>query len=162
MPDGTVKGWGSNVFNALNLGKDLRDQATADRGAAARDAVPVAGGQNHGCAVLKDGTATCWGTPARSCRHQIEGAADQTAIAARAYSDDTCAITKAKKVTCWDAYDLKPEEVAGLDDVTALSGRSHWCASKGDGTVWCWGDNDLGQLGNGTVASAASRSRSAA
>ena len=28
----------------------------------------------------------------------------------------------------------------------------HVCAVKTDGTVWCWGHNDLGQVGNGSLA----------
>jgi alpha-tubulin suppressor-like RCC1 family protein len=31
------------------------------------------------------------------------------------------------------------------------SGGGHSCAIKEDGTVWCWGQNDFGQLGDGTA-----------
>jgi alpha-tubulin suppressor-like RCC1 family protein len=31
------------------------------------------------------------------------------------------------------------------------AGDSHACAVRNDGTVWCWGRNDFGQLGDGTV-----------
>lgn len=36
-----------------------------------------------------------------------------------------------------------------LTDVTA--GRDYACALAADGTVWCWGVNDAGQLGRGTL-----------
>ena len=37
-----------------------------------------------------------------------------------------------------------------LDDGVAVSmGINHGAALKSDGTVWCWGDNWVGQLGNG-------------
>jgi alpha-tubulin suppressor-like RCC1 family protein len=46
-----------------------------------------------------------------------------------------------------------PVRVGGLDGVEAIAaGASHALALKEDGTVWAWGANDLGQLGNGTKA----------
>src|SRR6185295_12107401 len=33
----------------------------------------------------------------------------------------------------------------------ATNGGWHTCALRGDGTLWCWGSNDHGQLGIGTL-----------
>jgi alpha-tubulin suppressor-like RCC1 family protein len=42
-----------------------------------------------------------------------------------------------------------PQQVSGLMDViSAAAGQSHSLAARGDGTVWAWGSNDYGQLGN--------------
>ena len=42
-------------------------------------------------------------------------------------------------------------QVPGLSNVTAVSaGTSYSLALKSDGTVWAWGSNDVGQLGDGT------------
>jgi alpha-tubulin suppressor-like RCC1 family protein len=45
-----------------------------------------------------------------------------------------------------------PVQVANLTNIVALStgGEKNVCALRGDGTVWCWGDNSHGQLGDGT------------
>ncbi|MBI5517090.1 MAG: hypothetical protein HY909_25145 [Deltaproteobacteria bacterium] len=40
--------------------------------------------------------------------------------------------------------------VQGLDEVTALGGRMEsFCAVRRDGSLWCWGNNEYGQLGAG-------------
>ncbi len=36
--------------------------------------------------------------------------------------------------------------------IEAASGETFVCAAKGDGSVWCWGRNDKGQLGNNTTS----------
>jgi hypothetical protein len=71
-----------------------------------------------------------------------------------------CALLLSGRVACWDASDARritEREVViveGLDDVVNLSEASyaeHLCAQKSDGSIWCWGKNDWGQLGDGTT-----------
>src|SRR5207247_11406110 len=38
---------------------------------------------------------------------------------------------------------------AGHDWISASTGSGHSVALKRDGTLWAWGDNSVGQLGNG-------------
>jgi len=43
-------------------------------------------------------------------------------------------------------------QVSGLSGVTAIAaGETHTVALKSDGTVWAWGNNSDGQLGNGST-----------
>lgn len=50
-----------------------------------------------------------------------------------------------------DAGHGAPRKVQGLDDVVAVAaGERHTLALKKDGTVWSWGDNEQGQLGDAT------------
>jgi alpha-tubulin suppressor-like RCC1 family protein len=49
---------------------------------------------------------------------------------------------------------LEPKIIKGLDGVVAvLAGGAHSVALKKDGTVWTWGSNSSGQLGDGTTQS---------
>ncbi|MCA9678523.1 MAG: hypothetical protein H6709_20945 [Kofleriaceae bacterium] len=154
--DGTVKGWGGNTFNAMGLG------ASTDVPRDKVETIPVSGvvavdaGQNHGCVLHEDSTVSCWGYLGSDKLDptKVEGVTDAATLVT-GWSDN-CVITKAKKVQCW--RDVKgAKEVDGLDDVVALDGLGHWCAVKGDGTVWCWGSNNLGQLGQGTTGSSTSK-----
>lgn len=77
----------------------------------------------------------------------------------------TCAITSAGTVKCWGwnvdgqlgqgntGYGSNtPLTVPNLSNVVALSaGNSHACALTSAGSVLCWGANDFGQLGGGSV-----------
>jgi alpha-tubulin suppressor-like RCC1 family protein len=85
-------------------------------------------------------------------------------------------------VVSGDGGDGGPSSCGGLDDVccamsscnsglscvggfcvgcvtSVAAGDAHSCAVKSDGSVWCWGKNDVGQLGNGTMNDALVPSR---
>lgn len=52
----------------------------------------------------------------------------------------------------WDSKTLESSQKGGLTNIAAVSvGRIHSLALRKDGTVWAWGRNDYGQLGNGEV-----------
>lgn len=77
----------------------------------------------------------------------------------------SCAVTSAGGVTCWGGNEdgqigngrksnfSKPVNVRGLsEDARALAaGSTHTCALLSSGKVFCWGKNDSGQLGDGTL-----------
>lgn len=48
----------------------------------------------------------------------------------------------------------EPIQIEDIEQVTAVAtGRWHTVALKGDGTVWTWGNNWYGQLGDGRILS---------
>jgi alpha-tubulin suppressor-like RCC1 family protein len=83
--------------------------------------VQIGYGSNHGCALLEDGTVRCIGSDALG----------QLAFGGTRAKDSATA-----------------ETVAGLADAVQIGvGGMFSCALRKDGTVWCWGRNDAGQLG---------------
>lgn len=49
---------------------------------------------------------------------------------------------------------LTPVEVVGLTDAVGLwAGDASTCALRSNGELWCWGNNYVGQLGDGTTES---------
>jgi len=52
----------------------------------------------------------------------------------------------------WEDWKMVPAQVANLTDVVSVSaGAGHSLALKADGTVWAWGSNGYGALGDGTT-----------
>ena len=84
--------------------------------------------RTHTCAVRNDGTVRCWG-------NNGSGQLGDTSFTDRP----------------------TPVAVGGLTTAVAVSAGStcHTCALLADGTVRCWGDNDYGQLGDGTTTNGA-------
>ena len=91
----------------------------------------IAVGDVHSCAVLSDGTAKCWGD--NGYGRLGDGTSTQRTIPTSVlyHNSNTLSV---------------------LPSIAALSlGTNHSCALMSDQTVNCWGRNNLGQLGNGTV-----------
>ncbi len=123
--DGTVWCWGDNTSGELGNGVPGVDSFTAVQVAVISNALEVSAGGAHTCAVLKDNTVWCWGS----------NASGQLGIGLLPNAPPVAAPLQA---------------VTGITTATNVSaGEAHTCAVKTDNTVWCWGNNEFGQLGDG-------------
>jgi len=128
ISNGTVKCWGSNSdgqLGGLTIGTDSSSFVDV---AYVSNAVGIAAGSRHTCAVLGNGTVKCWG--------------DNTYKQGGRTGGDS----------------VTPVVVDGIDNATAVSaGVGHTCALIGSNDLKCWGNGSNGILGDGvsTESSAA-------
>ncbi|MBX3231283.1 MAG: hypothetical protein KIT84_10100 [Labilithrix sp.] len=123
---GSVLCWGANEVGQLGSGAaNTNPNPSPISVADLRDAVAIASGRNHTCAVRTGGQVVCWG----------EGKAGQL-------GDDVQR----------DAGTAVPRSVpvARLADGFRIgAGAEHTCATTTSDAITCWGAGDRGQLGNG-------------
>jgi alpha-tubulin suppressor-like RCC1 family protein len=181
LSDGTVRCWGSDFSGELGNGMSQDTGFTSSATPVSVIGLPgpasaIAAGNDSTCALIKsDGSVWCWGdgssgqlgngsipttnslgvsTPVKA---GLSGAASVIAMGL----GQVCAIVSGS-VYCWggdgngevgngqftSAGVLSPTKVAGVSGATALGcGYYHTCAGGGT-SVWCWGDNAYGELGN--------------
>ena len=181
LADGTAKCWGLGESGQRGDGTFSTFALEPVAVGGLTGAVALATGYGHVCARLADGTMRCWGenrqgqlgngttaSPGTPHPVTVSGITGLGAFTTGAYH--TCAVPADGKVRCWGRNDMgqlgdgtltsssTPVQVetgsGPLTGVTALAGGgSHTCALLSNGTVRCWGENDQGQLGDGTTLS---------
>jgi alpha-tubulin suppressor-like RCC1 family protein len=173
---GGVQCWGSNLHGQLGNGQleGVGRQPLPVDGLA--DAVAVAAGESHSCAVTAAGTVSCWGGKdgwlagaPRGSPTPVTAPGVTGATAVVTGWGHTCALVTGGAVQCWgyngygqtgqasQATSSVPATVPGVSGATAIAaGAHHTCALVADGEVWCWGNNSAGQLGRGTLGNGAS------
>jgi hypothetical protein len=134
----------------------------------------ISGGWFHTVALTADGTVWTWGDnsrwqlgdgtiPNRNSPYQISGLSDIVAVSGG--DCHTAALKSDGTVWTWGCNDKSelgngttgtdshvPVQVSGLTNIIRIAARDyHNIALKSDGTVWTWGWNINGQLGDGTT-----------
>lgn len=122
--DGSVWAWGAGDMGALGDGT-LQDRPAATRVGSLDGVKAVAAGRYFSLALREDGTVWAWGSGFLGV------------------SDDPRERYLIRQTT--------PRKVLNLSGITAISaGEENALALREDGTVWAWGRNDWGAIGDGT------------
>ncbi|MBK8048710.1 MAG: carboxypeptidase regulatory-like domain-containing protein [Anaerolineales bacterium] len=174
--DGAAFCWGLNDRGQLGDGTNIDHWTPVEAIGPFLDAVHVAAGWGHTCALSATGGAMCWGDNLSGQLGDGTRTDQWLPIAVSGLSSGaqqvaggdyhTCTRTSVGGVHCWGynghgeigdgTWDtrLTPVAVSALDQgVTDIAtGDYHSCAVAVVGGLWCWGLNDNGQLGDGTMS----------
>ncbi len=119
--------WGGNTYGQLGnetIDILLSPHTTPTQASGLDNVARITGSERTFCVLLYDQTARCWGDN----------------------SHDEVGNPSA------DEKESTPTPVSGLTNVRSVSaGFHHSCALINDGTARCWGDNDNGELGDGST-----------
>ena len=127
LDNGSATCWGNNAHGKLGNGSTTSGTYSTPNAVSGLGSVKsISAGSHHTCAVLDNGSATCWG-------YNYNGQ----------LGDGTTSTSNS------------PVSVSGLGSVNSISAGgningSHTCALLDNGSAMCWGYNNDGQLGNGS------------
>ncbi len=134
----------------------------------------IGAGSRHACGMTAGGAAACWGA---NDRGQLGiGAADRGGLGPvegeiafemiAVGAEHTCGLLSGR-IYCWGSdasgqtgsgsldrgFVVQPREVAGDHGyfTYVAAGTYHTCALTRAGAAMCWGDNEYGQLGDGST-----------
>jgi alpha-tubulin suppressor-like RCC1 family protein len=175
---GTIYCWGGNGSGQLGNGTTMQNNLPTAVPAGVTF-VSMSTGGYHTCALTTEGSLYCWGNNYNgqlgigntlnssnpTAVFMPEGVIVASIDAGGYY---TCALTTAGTIYCWGRNEhgqLGNGTTASSTRPTALSlsagepidsisvGELSACARTSVGTIYCWGNNSYGQLGDGTTTS---------
>lgn len=168
--------WGNNSSAQLGIGQITDPVTTPTAVAGGHLFTSLASSGVHTCGITTAGDAYCWGWEGEGelgngVTGTYQGKPNASPVlggmhyvAITAGSSHTCAITVAADGYCWGNdyegqaghgtagdYQPVPVAVSGTPKLGAIAaGGAHSCAIDVNGGSWCWGSNEMGQIGDGT------------
>jgi len=127
--DGTLWYWGNNAQGNIGDNTVVHKSSPVQTIAFGNNWKQVACGGNHTAAIKTDGTLWC-------CGYNTNGELGDNTITNRSSPVQTVTFSNSwQQISC---------------------GQNHTAAIKTDGTLWCWGLNTFGRLGDNTTTSRSS------
>jgi alpha-tubulin suppressor-like RCC1 family protein len=132
MSSGTLKCWGNNNYGQLGIGNFTTFQSatplTVMLGASPPSITAISASYYSSCLLYSTGVVNCWG-------YDNYGDLGNGMTPPSSYPQGL----------------PTPGPISGTQVASSFSmGYDDSCLINGSGAIWCWGRNDLGQLGIGT------------
>jgi alpha-tubulin suppressor-like RCC1 family protein len=180
--EGALYGWGDNTTRNLGVGTTNPHDSPVQVGAATTwidvstgNGTPDDANSGHSCGLRSDGTLWCWGrnatgqiargnTTDSSTPLQVGAATDWADVDVGSYH--SCAVKTTGTMWCAgnnDSGQLGDNSTSLRTGMTEVfGGATTWrqvsasitqtCATRTDGTLWCWGSGTAYKLGNNSAA----------
>jgi alpha-tubulin suppressor-like RCC1 family protein len=174
--DGSMYCWGWNQYDQLGVGTNTNRYKTPQLLTGFTDVIGISAGYRHTCAFKNSGNLYCWGynmegqlglgTTAETYNTPQLLTAFTSVMGISAGRSYTCAFKNSGNLYCWgenysgqlglgttiETYNT-PQWLTSFTRVASITtGQYHTCATKADGSVYCWGENYSGQLGLGITS----------
>lgn len=175
--NGTAWCWGQGSEGQRGDGVTTDVQTTpaaiVEKGVSGRKWTAISAGADSTCGLRDDGTAWCWGfksggrfgTDEKISIPQAVDASNVSGekwVAIKTHSGSMCGLRDDGSGWCWGSGSLgngdtadaqspvriSSQNISGLKWSDAVPGGSSGCGLRDNGTLWCWGDNAHGTLGN--------------
>lgn len=174
--DGTLWAWGSNAFGQVGVGSATSAFNSPQQIGSGQDWASISAGYEHAAAVKVSGTLWAWGRNQNGQLGQgatgtyntspIQVGSAGTWVAVSCGRGHTLGLQANGTVYSWGdntagqlgtgnlTAQLSPLAVRTLSNnwIQISTGNNHTLALKSDGTIWGWGANNSGQLGNGSTS----------
>lgn len=179
--DGTLWSWGGNFQGQIGDNTN-NERHTPVQVSGLTGVISFSANREHSVAVKSDGTVWAWGgngygqlgdntTASKNFPVQVSGLTNVIDVSPGPDAYHSIAVKNDGTVWAWGRNSngqlgdntttdrLIPVQVSGLTNIIAVSTggyfggpNGHSLALKNDGTVWAWGYNNNGQLGDNTTA----------
>lgn len=173
--DGTLWSWGYNTDGSLGDNTSTRRSSPVQTIARGNNWKQVASEYTTSAAIKTDGTLWCWGTNGSGQLGDNtvtkRSSPVQTVAGGTNWMQVSCGISHTAAIktdgTLWtwgynangqlgdntnvDKSSPVQTVVFGTSWKMVACGYNHTIATKTDGTLWCWGHNSYGQLGENTL-----------